>query len=55
MGGIRRSVDGGLTFAVVHMLMAPHPSWVWLSGIVVVVVTAFIAVRSASSGELITK
>ena len=40
-----------LIFAVVHMLMAPHPSWVWLSGIVTVVVTAFIAVRSASSAS----
>lgn len=36
-----------LIFAVVHMLMAPHPAWVWLAGIFSVVVTAFIAVRSA--------
>ena len=36
-----------LLFAVVHMLMAPHPAWVWLAGILIVVVTAFIAVRSA--------
>ena len=36
-----------LIFAVVHMLMAPHPYWVWAAGILIVVVTAFIAVRSA--------
>jgi hypothetical protein len=36
-----------LIFAVAHMLMAPHPYWVWGAGIVIVVVTAVVAVRSA--------
>jgi hypothetical protein len=36
-----------LMAAIAHMLMAPHPAWVWVSGIVIVVVTALIAVRSA--------
>jgi hypothetical protein len=36
-----------LIFAVAHMLMAPHPYWVWGAGIVIVVVTALVAVRSA--------
>jgi predicted MFS family arabinose efflux permease len=36
-----------LAAGVANMLLVPHPSWFWAAGILIFVVTTFVAVRTA--------